>query len=199
MLSCAAVPDTQMNPFESAMTVCSAVGHSGMVSGPAPGADDGAFLIQLDDLRSADAAVDPVLVAADLVRVGRRRPVDEPDVIVLRIDADPGDLLHAPAVGEPLGPERIDLEHRRGGRPCLRARGGRCASLDELDQQAVGIADERAQPAADVDGFAAFGVHGHSRDLEVREQRPGRSPRGTTPRVFRDPAAGRQAAHAPRF
>jgi hypothetical protein len=30
MLSCAAVPATQTKPFESGITVCIAVGHSGM-------------------------------------------------------------------------------------------------------------------------------------------------------------------------
>ena len=108
MLSCAPVPATQTKPFESTITVCSAVGHfsDGFV---APRVNDVPFLVELDQLRTLDAAVEASVGAAGFVGVRGRRAVEEPDVIVARIDADARDLLHAPLVRQPLGPERIDL------------------------------------------------------------------------------------------
>src|SRR5581483_10651869 len=102
------------------------------VSRPAPRVHDLPVLIELDDFGTANAAEDArrSAVAADLVALAGRAAIEEPDVIHL-IDADAGDLLHAPAVGQRLRPERIDLEDRRavlvGGlrRRALRVAGGR--------------------------------------------------------------------------
>ncbi len=113
MLSCGWVPEIQMNPLVSAITVCSPVGHIGW---PAPphAAEHVALLIQLDQLGAAHAAQlrRRSAVAANLVLLGRVAPVQEPHV-VHRVDADPGDLLHAPPVGERLRPERVDAVLRR--------------------------------------------------------------------------------------
>jgi hypothetical protein len=77
-----------------------------------PGVDDVAFLIELDQFRALDAAVEATVGAAGFVRIRGRRAIQEPDVIVTRIDPDAGDLLHAPFVRQPFRPERIDLEDR---------------------------------------------------------------------------------------
>src|SRR5206468_9072889 len=83
-----------------------------MIAGTTQRMRDIAFLIELDELRSANAAVDPVIFSADLVGIGFRRAIQKPDVVIL-IDEDTGDLLHAPSVRQRLRPERIDLEERR--------------------------------------------------------------------------------------
>src|SRR5260221_7927349 len=55
-----------------------------------------------------------------------------------RVDADADDVPHHPVIGERLGPERIDLEHRRGHGCTHRARVecsfGR-AECDERDER----------------------------------------------------------------
>ena len=73
-----------------------------------------AIWIELDDFGTADAAVDPrrVAVAADLVPFRSGSAIQEPDVVLV-IDVDTGDLLHAPPVRQRLRPERIDFEDGR--------------------------------------------------------------------------------------
>src|SRR5262245_49795150 len=78
----------------------------------APCMDDVAFLVELDQLGSSHAAFDAFVASTDLIAFGGLSAIQEPDVIhVIHMDA--GDLLHAPAIGQRLGPERIDLEDRR--------------------------------------------------------------------------------------
>ena len=71
-----------------------------------------AFRIQFDELRSPDAAVDPVVFPADFIGVRFRRTIHEPDVVVL-IDEKTSHLLHAPPIGQGLRPKRIHLEQWR--------------------------------------------------------------------------------------
>ena len=88
-------------------------GPQRVMVGIAPGVHHVALRVQLDDLGAQHAAqAVAVDVAADLVRLGSAIAVDEPDVVHV-IHMDPGDLLHAPAVGERLRPERIHLVERR--------------------------------------------------------------------------------------
>src|SRR6185503_3509336 len=117
----------------------------------APGADDVALLIDLDQLRTLNAAVETAIGPACFVRVRGRRTVQEPDVIVARIDADAGNLLHAPLVRQPLRPERIDFEdwcatlvdRLRG--PCLRMQPQAGEGDDQRyeSKQACGFAHQR--------------------------------------------------------
>jgi hypothetical protein len=79
----------------------------------APRVNDVAFLIELDQLGALDTAVKASVGAARFVWIGGGGAVQEPDVIVAWIDPDARDLLHAPLVGQPLRPERIDLEDGR--------------------------------------------------------------------------------------
>jgi hypothetical protein len=83
-----------------------------MKAGTSPRTDHISLLIEFDQLRPANAAVDPVVFAADFVRVGFRRPIQEPDVVV-SIDKNTGDLLHAPSIRQRLRPEGIYPEQRR--------------------------------------------------------------------------------------
>ena len=80
-----------------------------MIPGTSPRMRDIAFLIELDELRSANAAVDPVIFSAGLVGIGFRPAIQKPDVVAL-IDEDTRDLLHAPTIRQRLRPERIHLE-----------------------------------------------------------------------------------------
>jgi hypothetical protein len=79
--------------------------------------NDLAILIQFDNFRATNAAVDPrrVAVAADLIAFGRGGAIQEPDVVLV-VDVDAGDLLHAPPIGQQFGPERIDFEDGRAVR-----------------------------------------------------------------------------------
>jgi hypothetical protein len=113
MLSCAAVPATQTKPFESTMTVWQGGGPLLGLTLLPPRVDDVAFLIELDQFRSLDAAIQTAVGTAGFVRVRGGGAIQEPDVIVAGIDADAGDLLHAPLVRQPLRPERIDFEDGR--------------------------------------------------------------------------------------
>jgi len=81
----------------------------------APGLHNIPLLIGLDQLGPAYAAERRGRIAFGGQLDGQRRatPVQEPDVIGLLFDKHPGDLLHAPAVGERFGPERIDAVLRR--------------------------------------------------------------------------------------
>jgi len=74
--------------------------------------DDIALRIQFDELRSPDAAGNPVVFSANLIGVRFRSTIQEPDVIVL-IDKNAGYLLHAPSIGQRLGPEWVHLEQWR--------------------------------------------------------------------------------------
>ena len=115
MLSCGAVPAIQTLPSRSTMMVCNAVGQTPKISRTSPRLDHIAFLIQLDGLRSPDAAVDPrrVSAAADFIAIGCLRTIQEPDVAGLFFHIKARDLLHAPAIGQGLRPERVHLEHGR--------------------------------------------------------------------------------------
>jgi hypothetical protein len=117
----------------------------------APRAHDIAFLIELDQFGALDAAVEAAVGAAGFVRVRRRRAIQEPDVIVAGIDADAGDLLHAPLVRQPLRPERIDFEdgraaliHRLRG-TCLRMQpqAGKDNDQRHESKQACGFSHEQ--------------------------------------------------------
>jgi hypothetical protein len=78
-----------------------------------PCSKDVALLIHLDELGTAYAAEHGRRVAfsTDFIHLRCIRTVQKPDAIH-GIDADPRDLLHTPAVGERLWPERIDTELR---------------------------------------------------------------------------------------
>ena len=86
----------------------------GMMVRVAPGVNDVGVRIHGDDFRTLGAAGHPIRLldaARDLVPLGAVGPVQEPDnVHVIHVDA--GHLLHAPAVRQRAGPERIDLEQR---------------------------------------------------------------------------------------
>src|SRR5215831_275087 len=81
-------------------------GPEGMVARPSPGVGHSAFLIQFDEFRPPNAAVNPVVFSSDFIRIRLRRTIQEPDVIVL-VDENSGHLLHAPSIGQGLWPEWI--------------------------------------------------------------------------------------------
>ncbi len=80
-----------------------------MIAGTSPGIEDIAFLIELDDLRSAHAAKrrSRAELRRQLDRHCGSSPVDEPDVLHV-IDVKTRDLLHAPLVRQRLGPKWIN-------------------------------------------------------------------------------------------
>src|SRR5579864_8317686 len=86
-----------------------------MESRTSPSVDHVAVLVQLDGLGAAHAAVDPrrVAVPAYFVAIGVGRTIQEPDVAGLLFHIKTGHLLHAPSIGQGLGPKRIHLEHGR--------------------------------------------------------------------------------------
>ena len=83
---------------------------------PAPAPEQLAVGGELQHRRRRDAAarLGRILLRALLVVDQRRRPVDDPDV-VLAVDGDAGDLAEDPFVGQGLGPERINGELGRLG------------------------------------------------------------------------------------
>src|SRR5439155_21023383 len=90
-----------------------AAGPAGVIVRPAPRVHDVAVGVELQDLRPEHAALAPR-------RRGRRRQfvrtrvdaaVNRPDVVVF-VDVDVDNLLHAPFVRERLGPEGIDAISR---------------------------------------------------------------------------------------
>ena len=81
---------------------------------PAPGADQDAGAVELEDRRGRDTAFRARRHqrGAPLGLGQAPRPVDHPHVI-LGVDGDARGLPHQPVVGERLGPERVDLEPRQ--------------------------------------------------------------------------------------
>src|SRR5262245_21585620 len=96
-----------------------------MVTRPAPPVHHVPVRIEFDNLRPQHAtfATRRVGRRGQFVRTGIDAPGDHPDVIV-PVDIDVDDLLHAPFVGQWLGPERVYAVLRRGGRALLRADDG---------------------------------------------------------------------------
>ncbi len=79
----------------------------------APGVHDVAFLIQRNDLRTQHATQHGARIALgdDLEGIGRVWTIQKPDDVVI-VNANSGDLLHAPLVRERLGPEWIHAIQR---------------------------------------------------------------------------------------
>ena len=88
-------------------------GPLGMISGTAPGVYDVAVHIHCNDLGPVYAANDPwrIASAADLDSLSLVATVHEPDDIHM-VDMNAGHFLHAPAIWQRAGPERVYAEQR---------------------------------------------------------------------------------------
>ena len=116
-----------------------------MVIRASPSVDDVPFGIEVHDHRTDHAAVRPRRSPARAHFIGPciDRAIDDPDVIVpINIDID--DLLHAPFVGQRLWPERVYLKDGRALRiQDLHLRAGRCLLLRRGRAAPAGTGGER--------------------------------------------------------
>jgi len=121
MLSPAICPESQTLPWRSTGQRLQTARPTGDVTGPAPGFEDITFGVEFQYFRTEYAALGARRIGGrpQLIRPRIGLPVQRPDVIVL-VDINIDDLLHAPFVGEPLGPRGVDFIYRRDLRACRR-------------------------------------------------------------------------------
>src|SRR6516225_3277018 len=89
-------------------------GPDSQISWASPAVQNVAFRIQFDGFRSSDATVNArwLAVSADLIPIGRRAAIQEPDMAGFVFDIQASYLLHAPTIGQRFRPEGIYFEQR---------------------------------------------------------------------------------------